>query len=117
MFAIRLYEFGPPENLTYETVDDPSPSAGQVLIDVAAAGVHLIDTSIRRGEAGPFPVPDLPMIPGREVAGIVTAIGDGVDAQWVGKRVVAHLGFASGGYAERAARDVGAIHEIPRRRE
>ena len=47
MRAIVLHEFGPAENLRYEEVDDPQPEAGQVRIAVAAAGVHLIDTTIR----------------------------------------------------------------------
>lgn len=114
MRAIRLHAFGPPENLVYESVDDPEPGPGQVRVVVAAAGVHLIDTAIRAGRnGGPYPLPDLPQIPGREVAGTVDAVGDGVDASWLGRRVVAHLGMASGGYAERAVRDVAAIHPLP----
>jgi NADPH2:quinone reductase len=114
MHAIRQYEFGPAENLRYEEVPDPVPAQNQVRIAVAASGVHLIDTAIRRGAAaGPFPPPDLPMTPGREVAGVVDAVGPGVDAQWVGRRVVAHLGMASGGYAEFAVTRVDALHEIP----
>jgi len=100
MHAIRLHEFGPPENLRYEEVPDP---AGEVVIAVEAAGVHLIDTRIRAGApGGPFPLPALPMTPGREVAGTVD-----------GRRVVAHLGMASGGYAELAAAPPEALHEIP----
>ena len=49
MRAIVLHEFGPAENLRYEEVDDPAPAPGQVRIAVAAAGVHLIDTTIRSG--------------------------------------------------------------------
>jgi len=114
MHAIRQHEFGPPETLRYEEVADPVPAQGQVRIAVEAAGVHLIDTVIRRGKAGGFmPVPDLPMTPGREVAGRVDAVGPGVDDAWVGRRVVAHLGFASGGYAESAVTDPGALHELP----
>ena len=65
MHAIRLHAFGPAENLRYEEVDDPEPEAGQVRIAVSAAGVHLIDTSLRAGQQmGPFPLPDLPAIPG-----------------------------------------------------
>jgi NADPH2:quinone reductase len=112
--AIRQYEFGPAENLRYEAIDDPRPAPGQVRIAVGAAGVHLIDTRIRAGLAlGPFPLPELPMIPGREVAGHVEAVGDGVDDSWLGRRVVAHLGMASAGYAERAVVDVDALHVIP----
>ncbi|MHA6618341.1 zinc-binding dehydrogenase [Pseudonocardia sp. DLS-67] len=114
MKAIRQYEFGPAENLRYEEVPDPVPGEGQVLIDVAAAGVHLLDTAIRSGEVGgPFPVPQLPMTPGREVAGTVAAVGPGADPARVGRRVVAHLGMASGGYASRAVAAEASLHEIP----
>jgi NADPH:quinone reductase len=114
MHAIRLHAFGPAENLVYEEVEDPRPGPGQVRIAVAAAGVHLIDTTIRTGvQRGPMPLPDLPSIPGREVAGTVDAVGSGVDEAWLGRRVVAHLGPASGGYAELAVRDVDAVHVLP----
>ncbi|HEX5619410.1 MAG TPA: zinc-binding dehydrogenase [Solirubrobacteraceae bacterium] len=114
MKAIVLREFGPAANLRYEEADDPSPAAGQVRIAVAAAGVHLIDTIIRRGvNHGPYPQPQLPAIPGREVAGVVDAVGPGVDEQWLGRRVVAHLGAASAGYAELAVRETDALHALP----
>jgi NADPH:quinone reductase len=112
--AIRQHEFGPAENLMYEEVADPAPAADQVRIAVEAAGVHLLDTMIRKGQSGgPFPLPDLPMIPGREVAGRVDAVGPDVDEAWRGRRVVAHLGMASGGYAELALAPGGALHELP----
>jgi NADPH2:quinone reductase len=113
MHAIRQYEFGPPETLRYEEVPDPVPGPAQVRIAVEAAGVHLVDTTIRRGIAGgPFPLPSMPMTPGREVAGVVEAVGSNVDADWLGRRVVAHLGQASGGYAELALADVASLHEL-----
>src|SRR4029078_1940701 len=111
MHAIRQYEFGPPETLRYEAVPDPEPGEGQVRVAVEAAGVHLLDTTIRQGiSGGPFPLPTLPLTPGREVAGVVDATGPGVDTSWVGRRVVAHLGQASGGYAERAVVGVASLH-------
>ncbi len=115
MHAIRLYEFGPAENLTYEEVPDPVPAAGEVRIRVEAAGVHLIDTVLRSGEysGGPMPMPDLPTIPGREVAGTVDVAGSEVDPDWVGRRVVAHLGMVPGGYAELAVTAADRVHEIP----
>ncbi|QFZ22260.1 zinc-binding dehydrogenase [Saccharothrix syringae] len=114
MHAIRQHEFGPAENLRHEEVPDPEPGPDQVRVSVSAAGVHLLDTSIRRGEAGgPVPLPRLPATPGREVAGVVTALGPGVDGHWLGKRVVAHLGQAGGGYAELAVVGVGSLHELP----
>ena len=114
MHAVRLHAFGPPANLSYEQVDDPRPGPGQARIAVAAAGVHLIDTALRAGRAmGPLALPDLPTIPGREVAGTVDAVGPQVDEQWLGRRVVAHLGPASGGYAELAVRETDALHALP----
>jgi NADPH2:quinone reductase len=114
MRAIRLHAFGPPENLRYERVDDPTPARGQVRIAVAAAGVHLIDTKIRAGvQMGPMPLPTLPDIPGREVAGTVDAVADGADPAWLGRRVVAHLGPAGRGYAELAVREVEHLHALP----
>jgi NADPH2:quinone reductase len=114
MHAIRLHAFGPAANLRYEELDDPHPGPGQVRIAVAACGVHLIDTALRAGRPmGPLPLPELPTIPGREVAGVVDDAGPEVDERWVGERVVAHLGPASGGYAELAVREIEALHRLP----
>jgi NADPH:quinone reductase len=65
--AIRQYEFGDPSVLRYEEVPDPVPGPDQVLIQVSAVGVHLVDTTLRRGSAGGPPLPTLPYTPGREV--------------------------------------------------
>jgi len=115
MHAIRQYEFGPPEVLRYEEVDEPQPGPGEVRIAVRAAGVHLVDTNIRAGE-GPWPV-SLPMTPGREVAGDVESVGQGVDESWLGRRVVAHLGPSpapnNGGYAEFAVAKAASLHALP----
>src|SRR5688500_3823430 len=100
MHAIRLHEFGPAEHLRYESVADPQPGPGQVRIAVRAAGVHVIDTSVRAGDAPPGQQPDLPLTPGRDVAGVVDALGAGADPSWLGRPVVAYLGLPSGGYAE-----------------
>ncbi|MFH9892077.1 zinc-binding dehydrogenase [Streptomyces luteogriseus] len=115
MHAIRLHAFGPAENLAYEQVEDPRPTPGQVRIAVRAAGVHLLDAALREGmPGGPANEPAaLPTVPGREVAGIVESLGDGVPARWLGKRVVAHLGFVPGGYAELAVTEAERLHEIP----
>jgi NADPH2:quinone reductase len=114
MHAIRLHEFGPPENLRYDEVPDPVPADGQVRIALEAVGVHLVDTALRRGIAGgPLPLPELPAIPGREVAGTVDRVGPDVDEGWVGRRVAAYLGPVSGGYAELAVAGVDTLHQLP----
>lgn len=115
MRAIRQYEVGPAETLRHEEVPDPVAGPGQLLIRVRAAGVHLLDAAIRGGTAGghPYADPALPMTPGREVAGVVEGVGEGVDASWLGRRIVTHLGVASGGYAELAVREAEAVHPIP----
>ncbi|MCX4725648.1 zinc-binding dehydrogenase [Streptomyces sp. NBC_01306] len=114
MRAIRLYEYGPAENLTYDTAPDPEPGPGQVRIAVAAAGVHLLDTALRQGMPGPYPASaELPTVPGREVAGTVDRLGPGTGAQWLGRRVVAHLGMNPGGYAALAVTEAARLHEIP----
>ncbi|MFF7648383.1 zinc-binding dehydrogenase [Streptomyces sp. NPDC007983] len=114
MHAVRLHAFGPAANLTYERTDDPEPGPGQVRIAVAAAGVHLLDTALREGlTTAVHAAPELPTIPGREVAGTVEALGEGTDPAWLGRRVVAHLGMVPGGYAELAVTHAAKLHVIP----
>ncbi|MEV0677871.1 zinc-binding dehydrogenase [Actinosynnema sp. NPDC050436] len=113
MRAVLLHRFGPPTGLRYEEVADPEPGPGQARIAVRAAGVHLVDAVVRRGCAGWLPRPELPAVPGSEVAGVVDAVGPGVPGSWLGRRVVTQLGLAHGGYAELAVREVGALHAVP----
>lgn len=116
MYAIRHHSFGPPEVLVLEQVPDPVPGPGDVLVDAVAHGVHLLDTSLRRGEAGPpLPLPSLPTVPGREIAGTVAAVGPGVDPAWIGRHVAAHLGPVpdGGGYARRVVVGADKLHALP----
>ncbi|HEX2502704.1 MAG TPA: zinc-binding dehydrogenase, partial [Miltoncostaeaceae bacterium] len=53
------------------------------------------------------------MTPGREVAGVVDAVGTGVDPGWIGRPAVGHLGLASGGYAELALAPAVGLHDLP----
>ena len=76
MKAIRIHEVGDPEVLKYEDCPAPTPGPGQALIDVQATGVNFTDVVTRRGGANP--PPSLPMIPGMEAAGVVSAVGEGV---------------------------------------
>lgn len=114
MRAIVQREFGGPEVLVIGEADLPEPGEGQVRVRVAAAGVHAVDTNIRQGDGPPsMPRPSLPMTPGREVAGTVDAVGPDGDTTLVGARVVAHVGFLNGGYAEYALAPLAALHTVP----
>lgn len=114
MYAVQLTSFGPASSLALTELPDLSPGPGQALISAAASGVHLMDVSVREGEQmGPLPLPDLPFVLGREIAGVVRAVGAGVDPTWTGRRVAAHLGQANGGYATEAVTDVGALLAVP----
>ncbi|MGW0192464.1 zinc-binding dehydrogenase [Nonomuraea sp. NPDC003201] len=113
MHAVVLHTFGPAENLRYESVPDPEPGPGQVRIAVKAAGVHLIETTMRSGATGGMtpPLPELPAIFGGEVAGRVDQVGPGVDPSWIGRDVATAYG-RPGGYAELAVADVTSVHPI-----
>jgi NADPH2:quinone reductase len=114
MHAIRHYEFGTADVLRLEELPAPKPSPGQVRIAVHAAGVHLIDASIRSGsDFGSGDRPELPMVPGRDVAGVVDQVGKGVDHAWIGRPVVTYLGPSSGGYAEFAVAAAERLHLVP----
>lgn len=83
MRAVVLREFGGPENLRLETLPDPRPEPGEVLVRVRACGVCYHDLIARRGRLGGVP----PMILGHEVVGEIVEIGAGVEGWQVGDRV------------------------------
>ena len=76
MKALVCSEFGSTQNLRLEDAAAPEPSAGQVLIDVHAAGVNFPDILTVQGKYQ-FK-PKLPFTPGTEVSGVVTKVGEGV---------------------------------------
>src|SRR3954465_4300790 len=77
MKAVRFHDYGAPEVLRYEDVEQPVPGAGQVRVRVAATSFNSVDGNIRGGfMRGPIPVV-LPHTPGIDVAGPVAAVGEG----------------------------------------
>ncbi|WP_435281327.1 NADP-dependent oxidoreductase [Streptomyces koelreuteriae] len=91
MKAVRFHEYGAPDVLRYEDVEQPAPGAGEVRIRVAATSFNPVDGNIRGGfMRGPIPVV-LPHTPGIDVAGTVDALGEGVDGIEVGDDVVGFL--------------------------
>ena len=99
MKAVEITTFGPPDVLRIVERPDPFPAAGEILIDVAAAGVNRPDVIQRYGKYPP--PPGASDIPGLEVAGTVAALGADVRGWAVGDPICALV--AGGGYAERAA--------------
>jgi NADPH:quinone reductase len=98
MRAIVVRRTGGPEVLEATDVPDPQPGPGQLLVDVAAAGVNFMDIYQRQGN--PPYSPNLPYVPGAEGAGTVTAAGAGVIGVKAGDRVAWPV--AAGSYAEQA---------------
>lgn len=107
MRAIQVPHHGDPDVLTAVEVDEPVAGAGQVLVDVAAAGVNYIDTYQRSGQ---YPI-ETPFLLGLEGAGRVRALGSGVDGIAVGDRVAWKEGMGS--YAEVVAVRVQEIVAVP----
>ncbi len=97
MRAVRIHELIGPQGLRVDEVPTPSVAAGQVRIDVRAAGVNFPDILQTRGQYQFKPTP--PFSPGGEVAGVVGAVGDGVTEVKVGDRVAATVIY--GAYAEQ----------------
>ncbi|MFJ2662292.1 NAD(P)H-quinone oxidoreductase [Arthrobacter koreensis] len=109
MKAIVITEPGGPEVLALRDVPAPVPGPGEVLIDVAAAGLNRADVLQRHGN---YPVPPgAPEYPGLEVSGRVAAVGTGVEGLEVGADVVALL--SGGGYAEQVAVPAGQVLPVP----
>ncbi|WP_030506973.1 zinc-binding dehydrogenase [Microbispora rosea] len=111
MKAVAIRKFGRPEGLAVIDLPAPAPGAGQVLIAVEAIGVGGVDAVIRSGALAAYGFEE-GHIPGGEVAGTVTAAGDGVDASWIGRRVWAFTGVG-GGYAEQAIAPVEEVLPLP----
>jgi NADPH2:quinone reductase len=112
MRAVWLKEFGGPEVLVAGEAPDPVAGAGQVLVDVEFVNITFVETQLRSG-TGPAPVKlEPPVIPGNGVGGVVAAVGEGMDAGLVGRRVVSGTG-GSGAYAERVAVDAAGLFEVP----
>jgi NADPH:quinone reductase-like Zn-dependent oxidoreductase len=109
--AVRLYEYGGPENLKYEdNVPDPALSDNFVLIEAAAASVNPIDWKIRSGaRQKDFPL-TLPAILGKDVSGIVRAVGNSVLTFKVGDRVLA---AAEATYAELVVVEASVLTHLP----
>ncbi len=96
MKTVRAHAVGGPDVLQYEDVAEPTPGPGEALVDIKSIGVNYTDVSSRKGANPPA---SFPWTPGREGAGVVTAVGEGVTEVVVGDRVA--YAMHTGSYAQR----------------
>jgi NADPH:quinone reductase-like Zn-dependent oxidoreductase len=110
MKAAVLHAYGPPSNLKYEDFPDPKPGEGEVLVRVSAASINPIDLKMRSGAAKDrFPV-EFPSPIGRDVAGVVREVGEGVTSFTAGDRV---MSYADKTYAELCIVKATDLAQIP----
>lgn len=109
MKAIRVHEFGPPEVMRLEDVNDLEPALGQILVRVKAVGVNPADTYVRSGTYSMKPT--LPYTPGGDAAGTVEAVGQEVSLE-IGTRVYTS-GTLTGAYAEQMLCERQDVHPLP----
>jgi NADPH:quinone reductase-like Zn-dependent oxidoreductase len=116
---VRLHSFGGPENLRIEEAPSQQPGPGEVRLRVEAAGLnrdHFTFMSGHQFKGHAFAQPGLPSRLGYEAAGVVEAVGGGVDRSWVGKRVAPVPGFDESRYGtlgEEAVVPAGTLSEYP----
>jgi NADPH2:quinone reductase len=107
MKAIRVHSIGGPEVMRYDDVPEPTPKAGEAVVEIDAAGLNYIDVYFRTGQYKT----ELPATLGLEAGGTVTAVGAGVSEVKVGDKV-AYTGVA-GAYAEWAAVPAQRLFVLP----
>jgi NADPH2:quinone reductase len=109
MRAVVVDRWQEPKDLAVREVPEPEPRAGQVVLDVRAAGCNFFDILLVQGKYQMKP--PFPFTPGAEVAGTIRSLGPGVSGFSVGDRVYA--GLSLGAFAERVAVPTGALHRMP----
>src|SRR5690606_5861835 len=109
MKAVVIRSFGEVEDLVVETIADPVPGAGEVLIDVQATAANFVDLLVISGKYQ-F-LPDRPFVPGKLPTGIVAAVGEGVENLRVGDRVLTLA--EHGGYAQKAIAAASQCFPLP----
>ena len=97
MRAVVARELGPPDGFSIEEIPDAEPGPGEARVAVKAAGIAFVDVLVATGQYQLKP--PVPFVPGTEIAGIVEAVGPGVDERLVGQRVIAVT--MGGAFAEK----------------
>ena len=107
--AIRIHQTGGPEVMRWEDVEVGAPGPGEIRIRHEAVGLNYIDVYFRTGL---YPAPSLPFSPGMEGAGVVEAVGEGVDSLVAGDRV-AYAAPPVGSYAEVRLMPAEKVVKVP----
>ncbi|MDB5621316.1 NADP-dependent oxidoreductase [Tardiphaga sp.] len=110
MKAIRIHSYGHSDQIHVEEAPRPSPDPGEVLVRIRAAGVNPVDWKIREGYMKDEGHDPFPLTLGRDFAGEIVEVGEGVRHYKVGDEV---FGFADGSYAEYAKASIGLIAHKP----
>ena len=114
MKAVRFHTFGDPDVLVYEDAPKPESKDGEVLIQVAAAGINPVDAMVESGAMEKEVSHSLPLIPGWDVAGTIAALGPGVTGFAVGDAVFAFADIRhDGAYAEFIALPADLVTSKP----
>jgi NADPH:quinone reductase len=111
MRALVLHQHGPLENLKLETLPDPRPGPGEVLVTVHAASVNFPDLLVIGGTYQNLP--PLPFVPGKDLAGTVAVVGAGVTTVTPGQRVMAQI--EHGAFAELSIVAPANCYPMPQR--
>ena len=109
MRAMLVKQFGALEQMSLEDLPTPVPGQGEVLIDARAIGVNFPDLLVIEGTYQILP--ELPFSPGKEVAGVVRAVGPGVASPNVGERVTAQV--EHGAYREQVLAEANNVAVLP----
>ncbi|WP_375261909.1 NADP-dependent oxidoreductase [Palleronia sp.] len=110
--AIRIHEFGASDVLQFDDIPTPEPGPGELRIRVHAASVNPVDYKIRQGGYPMVGADDLPFTMGRDVSGVVDAVGEGAES--FGKGALVHAMISTGGgYVEHAIVNAGDAAAVP----
>jgi NADPH:quinone reductase-like Zn-dependent oxidoreductase len=94
--VVRFHQLGGPENLKFEKIQTEEPGKGEVRLRVQAVGLNRAESMFYHGAY--VDEPQLPSRLGYEAAGVVEAVGEGVDKAWIGKHVSTIPGFSMNDY-------------------
>ena len=109
MRAYRVWEFGAPSSMQIDDVPKPFPGTGEIVVDVHAAGVNFPDILVIAGKYQNLP--DRPFSPGKDLSGVISAVGSGVRGLSIGDRVMAHVEY--GALAEQVIVRPDQVFSLP----